>query len=384
MTPVNALVVSPPSPVWGAQLRLLDYAPALAGRGVTLTLGSPPAGDFHAAWVDAGLPHREIDVPFVEGIRDPETGRRPGAAVLADTAAGVGRGVLGVIGAANDFDVVWSFALRAHAGVALASRLRRVPLVLEVVDIVRPGLGRRILQLAAAMADATIVNSHATAEALGGRARRLHVIHPGVDPDRFRPGAPDPDVRDSLAVPGGMLVGVVGRLDPMKGIHTIVDAIDRMQDDHDVRLVVVGDVGVRPDAYARDLRDRATELMGDRVRFTGRRNDIPDVLRALDVLVNASAAEPFGRSVLEAQACGVPVVVGNSGGPPEFVVDHETGMVVEPSDPQALADALDQLAADDELRRRLGEAARRHAEQDFDIETRYDRVAEVLREVARR
>lgn len=379
--PIEVLVVSPPSALWGAQLRLLDYAPELASRGLRLTLGSPPEGDLYAAWVEAGLPHRSLQVPFVIGIRDPDSDKRPGIGTLAQTAVGVARGAVSVFTAAADYDAVWSFSLRTHLGVAAACRVRRTPVIIEVVDIVRPGIGRRLLQLAAVLADATIVNSEATAAPLEGRARKLRVIHPGVDVDRFRPGEPDAAVRAELAGPGGITVGIVGRIDPMKGIHVLVEAMAEVGSQHDVTLVVVGDVGVGPDTYASGVQARARALLGDRVRFAGRRADVAEVLRALDILVNASDAEPFGRSVLEAQASGVAVVVNDSGGTTEFVTHRQTGLVVEQDDPVALARAISELCADHELRRRLAEAGREQAVQRYDIRDRYSSVGQLVREV---
>ena len=80
----------------------------------------------------------------------------------------------------------------------------------------------------------------------------------------------------------------------------------------------------------------------------------PDVLRALDILVNCSPAEPFGRSVLEAQATGLAVIGMRQGGIPEFVADGETGLLVEPGDVTRLAAAITELAAHRCVRERLG------------------------------
>ena len=92
--------------------------------------------------------------------------------------------------------------------------------------------------------------------------------------------------------------------------------------------------------------------------FAGRRADVPDVLRCLDVLVNASDAEPFGRSVLEAQASGVAVVGTDAGGIPEFVDSDVTGLLVPPGVPAALRAALARVLADAEP---AGAAGRRRA-----------------------
>ncbi len=86
------------------------------------------------------------------------------------------------------------------------------------------------------------------------------------------------------------------------------------------------------------------------MRFVGRTNDVPDTLRALDVLVNTSVAEPFGLSVLEAQASGVAVVGTRAGGIPDFVFDGDNGLLVPSGDADALAKALDRLVTDPEWR----------------------------------
>ena len=98
--------------------------------------------------------------------------------------------------------------------------------------------------------------------------------------------------------------------------------------------------------------------LGDRVRFVGRTDDVPGTLRALDVLVNVSAAEPFGLSVLEAQATGVAVVGTAAGGIPDFVADDDNGLLVPPGDAAALAAALARLVTDPSLRARLAARGR--------------------------
>jgi glycosyltransferase involved in cell wall biosynthesis len=182
---------------------------------------------------------------------------------------------------------------------------------------------------------------------------------------------------------GRPLVGIVGRVDPEKGVNVLARALARATGPAaGATLAVVGDVAVGSTSGAAMLRDEVERLLGDRVRFTGRRDDVPEVHRALDVLVNASAAEPFGRSVLEAMASGTPVVATASGGIPEFVDDGVTGLLVPPADETALAGALDRLLGDAGLRARLAEAGRAAAEARFALPTRYELVADVFRRAA--
>jgi glycosyltransferase involved in cell wall biosynthesis len=144
--------------------------------------------------------------------------------------------------------------------------------------------------------------------------------------------------------PDEPVIGVVGRVDPEKGIRTVLQAMTML--DGPARrshLAVVGAPARDDGTYEAELRAEAASILGHRCRFVGPVDEVPAVLRSLDVLVNASASEPFGLSVLEAQACGVPVIGGASGGIPEFVTDGETGLLVAPGRPDALAAGLSRL-----------------------------------------
>ena len=145
--------------------------------------------------------------------------------------------------------------------------------------------------------------------------------------------------------------------------------------------VIVGEGPDRPD-WRR--RSRLSDLSG-RVRLAGERHDVPQLLAAADVFVLASASEGLPVSVLEAMAAGLPVVASRVGGVPEQVSDGETGLLVEPGDPNELAAALHRLTVDPSLRRRLGVAGRARAERAFDLDAfRRAHVALYSRELARR
>ena len=194
----------------------------------------------------------------------------------------------------------------AHLEVALAGTVARRPVVLDLHDLVEEGLGRRVLRLAARLATVSLANSSATAQTVGGESSKVRVVHPGVDTDRFFPTAADPAIRAQLSArPEAPLVGILGRIDPNKGVQTLVEAMARPDANlgranlSRAHLVVIGREHVGSADFAAELRRRADELLGDRVRFIGPRDDVPDVLRALDIMINASRHEPFGRTVLE-------------------------------------------------------------------------------------
>jgi glycosyltransferase involved in cell wall biosynthesis len=378
------LLVSHKSKVWGIQRRLLVLAPHLAERGVRITLAAPPDSHWATLWeTTTGLEFVPLTLPEHLGLRQPGTNRRASVLQVAREAAVVAESARRIAALSRPYDLLFSGSLAAHAEVAIAGRLARRPAVLMLVDIVAPGFGRRLLRSAASLSWATVVNSTATMATLGGSGRP-RLIHPAIDLQVFHPGTPDPGIRSAFgATTSDVLVGIVGRVDEEKGIDTLVDAIGTLRRRGlAVRLAIVGDVGTGPEPYGQRVREHAERVLGDHVFFAGRRDDIPDVIRSLDVLVNASVAEPFGMSVLEAHASGVAVVATAAGGVTDFVRDDENGILVPPRDVQSLADAVGRLVDKPELRQRLGAAGRRSAEVGFDVRNQFDRYESLFREAA--
>jgi D-inositol-3-phosphate glycosyltransferase len=269
----------------------------------------------------------------------------------------------------------------------VAGRLARRPVVLDLHDIVRPGRGRQVLTGAVRLSSAAVAISGAVAGCVGrAGAGRVRIMAPAVDLERFRPGPADPEVRRRLSSSASdPLVGIVGRIDPEKGVELLVEAVAALRGPAArACLVVVGSPGLDSGAYRDGLEAEAGRLLGDRARFVGRTDDVPATLRALDVLVNASVAEPFGLSVLEAQACGVPVVATRSGGVTDFLTDGENALLVPPGDAGGLAGALERILADPELAARLAARGRAGAETGHGIEAFADELARLYRSLAGR
>jgi glycosyltransferase involved in cell wall biosynthesis len=156
-------------------------------------------------------------------------------------------------------------------------------------------------------------------------------------------------------------VGIVGRVTEWKGQHVFLEAVAQAFRSRPVEAVVIGAPLFGEDAYADRIRRQAAELDGA-VTFRGFVDDVPSELAQLDLLVHASIIpEPFGQVVLEGMAAGLPVAAANAGGPAEVIDDGIDGLLYPPGDADALADRLQLLAGDRELRLRLGRAARESA-----------------------
>lgn len=219
-----------------------------------------------------------------------------------------------------------------------------------------------------------------------GRQLPITVVPCGVDPERFRPlsEAERRSARQRLGLPvdAELIVGV-SRLVPRKGFDTAIRAVARLARRRpDVLLAIAG--GGRDEARLRRL---AAELDAP-VHFLGRVShvDLPSLYGCADVFTmlcrnrwGGLEQEGFGIVFVEAAACGVPQVAGDSGGAAEAVADGETGIVVrDPDDAQAAAEAFELLLADGDRRRAMGAAARRRVLEEFAYDVLARRLGETL------
>jgi starch synthase (maltosyl-transferring) len=199
---------------------------------------------------------------------------------------------------------------------------------------------------------------------------RLTVIPNGVDLERIDAAVParraDLDVLDDE-----VLALAVGRLDVQKGLPDLLDAIEEASEAAPrLRLAIVGDGPLR--GWLESSIAGRPRLSG-LVRIVGRRDDVPALMKAADLLVHASLWEGMPNVVLEAMAAGLPVVATAVEGTDEMVVPGRTGWLVPVRDPRALGAAITQAAADCEVRRRLGLAGRLRVEEEFSIPRMVDR-----------
>ncbi len=195
---------------------------------------------------------------------------------------------------------------------------------------------------------------------------RLALVPCGVDARKFRPADRD-EARRRLDLDERPTVVYVGRVVPRKGVDTVIEAFALLPERLDARLVIVGG---DPGAAAEFARLEAlAERLGleDRVAFAGSRpqGDLRLYFAAADAAVSVPHYEPFGMTPLEAMACGIPVVGSRVGGIKTSVADGETGYLVPPKDPRALARRLLPLLSDAALRDRMGRAARRRVEERY-------------------
>jgi len=365
--PLRVLEIYPKGDFFtGAAIQLRDLAAGLAARGHAVTVATPPS----AVWVErcraAGIEH--VAIPMRRSW-DPRAAWRLARLTrarriqIAHAHKGRARTLMllaGLMGARARLVLNRGVSFPVGRWNRVGYTTRRVHAIVAVCESIKRGLVAR-----------------------GVPAGKIAVIYSGTDLERFHPGVDGRAVRRELALDADEFlitqVGVRswrGWRDLLEAMTRVVRAVPR------ARLLFVG----APPSRVAELGDRARERgLGDRVLALGHRDDVPHVLAASDVVVDASyAGLGVTGSIREALACERPVVATAVEGMPELVVDGETGLLVPPRDPRALADAIVRVAREPVLAQAMARAGRKRVEANFSLRAKLDATEALYRRLVAR
>jgi glycosyltransferase involved in cell wall biosynthesis len=220
-------------------------------------------------------------------------------------------------------------------------------------------------------------------EELGVRPSRVSCIPTGVDLAQYPPGAAGTLRRELGLAPETGLVGMISVLRSWKGHATLLEAAGQILEAarRPVHFVIAGDGPGQLEIESTLAQSR----WRDNFTLLGHRNDVPNLLASLDVLALPSHAhEGIPQIILQAQAAARAVVATTVGGIPEVVEDGVTGLLVPPRNPKALAEKIESLLADPDLRARLGQAARAKVEKEHSLDAMGDRLLELYEKCRRK
>lgn len=284
--------------------------------------------------------------------------------------------------------VVFLNSQKALIAGAPAARLARKPVVWNLHDIITAehfGAYNRRAAVAVANRFATrvIVNSNATKSALreaGYTGDEIDIVYNGIDHTRFQPidASTKSLRRKQFGLGDEPVVGLFGRIARWKGQDILIRALPRLPG---VRAFIVGGALFQDDRqYLEELHGIATEAgVQDRVVFAGSRDDVEFLMPMCDVIAHTStAAEPFGRVIVEAMLCGVPVVATKAGGAMEIVFDGQNGVLVESGSVQQLAEVISRLLSNPSIRSRYVENALRSTRSTFTVAAMTNGIHRVL------
>lgn len=283
-------------------------------------------------------------------------------------------------------DIVHTNSLKAAVIGGVAGRLKGRPVVWHLRNRISDDyLPRNIVKvyrlLAKVIPTFIVSNSQATLDTLALRSTKNTAIVPSgavnIQPE-------PPPIR---AQTDALTVGLVGRICPWKGQHIFIEAAALLHPKFPkVRFLIVGAPLFREFDYEASLRELAKSRgLESVVEFTGHRDDVPQIMRDLDIVVHASTVgEPLGQVIIEGMAAGRPVVATRGGGTPEIVVEGVTGFLVPMGDAAAIAGAVERLARDPALRASMGANGHRRVVEHFTIEQTASKVQEVYRKLDKR
>lgn len=258
---------------------------------------------------------------------------------------------------------------------SIAGRIAGVP----TIATVRALNTKTCFQLADRLiAVSQAVKSHLVEQGLP--AERIDVVYNGIDPRRYHAALPTLEAKARLGIaPETLLCGVTAHLTAKKGHHIFLQAAATVARKlPNVHFLLLGEGPERPrlEAMARELG------LGERVTFAGFHQDVLPFYAAMDVVVLPSiAGEGLPRVLLEASCLGKAVIGTDLSGVPELVLDGETGFVVPPGSPEALARRLEELLAGAELRGRFGEAARTRVLTHFNVDNMVRQTVKIYENV---
>jgi L-malate glycosyltransferase len=346
----------------GNNVHVHRWAAALRERGLRVSLIStvPPA-----------LPPSLRDLPC---FTIPTAIAGLSAAQRLATLLGGWARVSGIVAALKP-DLVHLHSLPTPAAVPFLLRLPRLVVSVWGSDVVqRDRRKARLYPYLLARADGLSATSRYLAAVTAGYLRvprPIAVIPFGIDPSRFTPAA------QPVSEP---LIGTLRHLEANYGIDVLIEALPLLLRSEPRIQVAIGGEGSLRSRLERRIME--LDIVGQ-IALPGRipHADVPAFLRSLSIFVVPSRAESFGVAALEAQACGLPVVASDVGGLPEVLRDGETGLLVPPEQPQALADALLVLLRDQELRERMGRAGREWVCQRYDWQANVTQMLELYQMV---
>lgn len=375
---VNVLYLHETSKISGAENSLLNLAGNIDKKRFAPVFALPEEGPLSLELKKMGIEVAKIGFPSI----------RKGKGVFRALKE-LARLVKG-----KDILLMHSNSIRTHIYASVVGRLHNVPVIWHQRNLITGEIADpdRLLSF---LPQAIICNSSAVARRFAARGKlpaKVKVVINGVDTQRFNPAVDPRKIRDEFMIsPEETVIGISSRFGKEKDHETFFKAAKLVLEDPQCaglrfRFLVAGAAVFDSDKWREAALLDITKGLGitDKVKFIGFRQDMPEVYAAMDIFVLTSLAEPCGRVLFEAMAMGKPVVATDSGGTPEIVVDKETGILIPPADPRALAQALIFLARNKDSARKMGEAGRKLIERRFTIMENVRQTESVYEELLNR
>jgi glycosyltransferase involved in cell wall biosynthesis len=372
--------------IGGPQLRVLQVAQRLKNAGFGTVVAMPRGDPEFAALLDqVRIPFHEMDLVRLRRSFNPIEHLRYVAKFWRNVRE------LRQLIRERHIDIVHTNGLM-NLQAAVAAHLESVGLVWHLNDLRTPKLLRLLfLPLARVWSHGIALASRAVGHhcfrdvPVGDE--RIQLLYAPVDTRKFSPQVDGTRVREELSIaPECPVIGIIANICPGKGQEHFLEAAALIKRRYpDAKFLIVGGKLDNRRAFWSTLTQQIAKLGLERyVFFLGRRRDVPQVLRAMTVYVQASESEACPMAVLEASASALPVVATNVGGTPELVADDVTGILVEPRNPRQIAGAVVRLLDSPQMAVKMGLAGAERMRKNFSLEACVDAHVQLYKAVLSR
>jgi len=377
--------------VSGAEISLLTFFKGFKGREeIEPILACPAEGALKERAQSMGLPVVNIESFEAGFTRNPLFFLAYGVNLLR-----IGKKFASIVKEIKA-DLIDANSVRAGLVASVSTLFHRTPILVHVRDCVpRNKIGILTRRIIARRASKIVANSSYVAHHFAlddSMFRKIDVVYNPLDLSTFDPQKVDgSQFKKMFKVNGSYpLLGVVGQISPWKGLVDVIRAMPKVLSSFpEARLLVVGEpkfdtASARYDnvAYLKELKSLVKKLnLKKEVIFTGERSDMPEIMKAIDLLILASWEEPFGRSLIEAMAMEKPVISTNVGGPTEIVKNGLNGILISPKNPQVIAQTVIELASNEKKSVEMGRRGRKKVEQRFNADTYVTRMFAIYKRI---
>ena len=377
--------------VSGGEISLLTFFKGLKGRKeIEPILVCPIQGALKERAQGMGLPMVNIESFEAGFTRNPLSFLGYGVKLLR-----IGKKFASIVKEIKA-DLIDANSVRAGLVACTSSLFHKIPILVHVRDCVpRNKIGILTRRIITRRASKIIANSSYVAHHFAlddSMFRKIDVVYNPLDLSSFDPKKVDGDQFKKMFKVNGSypLLGVVGQISAWKGLADVIRAMSKVLSSFpQARLLVVGEpkfdtASARYDnvAYFKELKSLVKKLnLKKEVIFTGERSDIPQIMKAIDLLILASWEEPFGRSLIEAMAMEKPVISTNVGGPTEIIKDRVNGVLVSPKNPQIIARTIIQLALKKKKSEEMGRRGRKEVEKRFNTDTYIAKMLNIYKKI---
>ncbi len=288
---------------------------------------------------------------------------------------------------AREYNLIYANTQKALVIGALASFFARRPLIYHLHDILSPehfsATNRHLaVFLANNFSSLVIANSQASKTAFitaGGNSKITEVVYNGFDCTKYNVQCLEIEkIRHKLGVDSQFIIGHFSRLAPWKGQHILIEALTQCPEN--VTAILVGDALFGEQDYVKQLHQQVETLkLSQRVKFLGFRDDIPQLMAACNLITHTStAAEPFGRVIVEAMLSRKPVIAAKAGGAMELIEHGVNGFLSTPGNPQELAEIITHCYQNTEKALAIANHACTTAKETFDVNNINQKIIHLL------